>query len=462
MATLSALAFGAHAQGAQTEIEWLEEVSEPSKDVASPSAQASTVSEGRPLKLRLGASMWSRYELRRQYEGLEPIAPDDRIRDFDAMAYRARMAFRTEPLSLAKGLAIELALVPQASGFWAPSGDNTDAAIALHEGYVRPRFGEHAWLQVGRFEMSYGDEWLIGANGWHETGRSFDGVRVHLGAQTSAAFGDVFFSLLREGRTAAEATTSDDRIGSGDQMLLGVYGDLGPLIAENFHLDPYGLLLMAPRSNRIYAAGALAPVRREAAYEGTFGLRVKGEYGVVDYRVEGGIQFGQRTQDTRVVDALAGAADGEIGFHLPASIRIAVGGTFASGDDPTTNKDEGWADRFSQPHRWLGLSDMFRTRTNVTGVSGQLSAAPVEGLDVGVQGHFLFKHRAIDPESTATPPDVSARYAGSEVDPYVGYEIAKGLAIRSEYAIFIPSTETYGNEKAAHYFGLQFGYENPG
>ncbi len=450
------------AQGAQTDIPWLEEVAEAKPDATQPAAPGTaTPSDNKALKFRPGASLFSRYELRRNYAGLEPI--DERIRDFDAVAYRARIILRTEPIQLAKGFALELAVVPQSSGFWAPSGANTDATIALHEGYIRPWFGDRAWLQAGRFEMSYGDEWLIGANGWHETGRSFDGLRFHVGAAKSAAFFDAFVSLLREGR-AGVANTSDDRVSSGDEMLFGLYGDLGPLLSDKLHLDPYALLIMAPRSNRYYAEGATAPVKREAAYEATVGLRVAGGYGLVDYRVEGGIQFGERTNDAAVQDALAGAVDAELGFNLPATIRVGVGGSFASGDDPTTgNKNEGWADRFSQPHKWLGLSDVFRSRSNVLGPMAVLSASPLPGLDFGVQGHFLFKHRVLDPNvALGAKPEANTEFAGIEVDPYIGFAFAKGLVLRSEYGVFIASEDAYGDHKAAHYFGLQFGYHNPG
>jgi hypothetical protein len=460
---LASLSAAAEAQPAQTEIEWLEQVSEPPKDqrAAAPSAPSS-IADGKPLALKLGASIWSRYELRRNYRGLEPTLPDARIRDFDAVAYRARLLLRTAPLSLGKGVGVDLAVVPQGSGFWAPSGDNTDAELRLHEGYFRTLMGSRAYLQLGRFEMSYGDEWLIGANDWHETGRSFDGLRFHLGAEKNAAFVDAFLTLLREGRSNDPATTSDDRVTSGDQMMLGVYGDLGPMISDRLHLDPYAILLMTPRSDRYYAPGATVPVRREAAYEGIVGMRVKGREGVVDYRIEGGVQFGQRAYDATVVDVIAGAVDAEIGFNLPATIRVALEGHFASGDDPTTGKDEGWADRFSQPHKWLGLSDVFQTRTNVTGVGAFLSAAPVSGLDFGVQGHLLFKPRVFVPGTAGTPDDVEAKYAGLEIDPYLGWEFAKGILLRSEYGVFIPSSGAYGDQKAAHYFGLRFGYDNPG
>lgn len=453
----------ASAQGAQTEIPWLDEVADDKGQAtaaqpANPGVPAAA--DAKALRLKLGTSMFSRYELRRNYGGLEPV--DDRIHDFDAVAYRARMYLRTDPIQLGKGLALEIAFVPQASGFWGPSGDNSDASLGLHEGYLRPWFGDRTWLQVGRFEMSYGDEWLIGANSWHETGRSFDGVRFHLNAAKSAAFFDTFLTLLREGRAPTAAASSDGRVGSGDQMLLGAYGDVGPMLADKLHLDPYALLLMNPSSTRYYAPGATTPVKRDSAYEGTIGLRLKGAYGVVDYRVEGGVQFGKRALDAVVVKSLAGAADAELGFNLPGTVRLAANGMFASGDDPNTpDKDEGWADRFSQPHKWLGLSDVIRTRTNITGVGTFLSAAPVAGLDFGVQGHFLFKARYAQPVTTGKA-DVSAKYAGTEIDPYVGYELAKGLALRAEYGAFIPSSGVYGHEKAAHYFGFQFGYHNPG
>jgi hypothetical protein len=467
--TLCCYAASARAQGAQTEIDWLDEVAESNEDGKSSGGKVSATESVRAapsqdgLRLRTGASLFSRYELRRNYDQLG--VADERIHDMDAVAYRVRLLLRTEPLRISRGLSVDLAVVPQASGFWGPSGIDRDAALGLHEGYLRPRFGDHSWLQVGRFEMSYGDEWLIGANAWNETGRSFDGLRAHIQSGKSAAFFDVFGTLLQEGAPLYRIGGTDRRVGTGDQLLFGTYADLGPLLAKDFHLDFYALLLVAPRTNQNVVAIPDGQGRREAAAEGTLGLRVKGRAAILDYRLEGGVQLGDRvrlTDPSVVSDTLAGAVDAELGFNVQDSMRIAFNGSFASGDDPKTQRDESWADRYSQPHKWLGLSDVIRTRTNVLGPGAFLSFAPVANLDFGVQGHFLFLHRALDRSQETLDASFGVEYAGTEIDGYVGYGLGAGLYLRAEYAAFLPNDAAFGDHPTVHYLGVQFGFDYPG
>jgi hypothetical protein len=454
----------AQSQGAQTEIEWLEEVATQAEPAPTPATSESVRSAGtgdRELRLEAGASLLSRYELRRNYDALG--VADARIHDMDAIAYRARLALRTTPLQLTHTLSVDVAFVPQASGFWGPSGQEVDAALGLHEGYVRPRFGAGSFVQVGRFEMSYGDEWLISANAWHETGRAFDGLRVHVQPGRTGAFFDLFGTLLNEGTALQGPGRTDRRIGTGDQMLFGTYGGLGPLVSEQFELDLYALLLVAPRTHRNVVAGTDLPLRREAASEATLGLRVKGRAAVLDYRLEGGIQAGDRVRldDPRAVSGtLAGAVDAELGFNLQDWVRLAFNGQFASGDDPSSARDESWADRYSQPHKWLGLSDVIRTRTNVLGPGAFLTAKPTRGLEVGAQAHFLFLHRALDAAQAPFDRGSGVVYAGTEVDGFIDYALGGALYLRAEYALFVPNEAAYGAQRGVHYLGAQFGFDH--
>lgn len=78
------------------------------------------------------------------------------------------------------------------------SADNTD----LHQGYIQLG-GDDYSLRIGRQEVNLGDQRLLGAFGWSNNGRSFDGIRL-----TTPAFnaGELDTYLLKTATTAREST----------------------------------------------------------------------------------------------------------------------------------------------------------------------------------------------------------------------------------------------------------------
>ena len=144
--------------------------------------------------LELTASFFTRYELREGYDGIGVATP--RIRESDLVFYRARLGLSTTPIDVGKGKHVILLFQPQASGFWADKGDTlTDGSLNLHQATLRIA-GASYWIDAGRFEMSYGDELVIGSVDWHHTGRSFDGLRSRI--DVDAGWLDVFATQVRE------------------------------------------------------------------------------------------------------------------------------------------------------------------------------------------------------------------------------------------------------------------------
>jgi len=69
------------------------------------------------------------------------------------------------------------------------AGLNNDTNLGVHQGYIKLKnlFSEEISLQLGRFESPYGRHRLMGNVGWHNVGRSFDGVKLsHKGESYTA------------------------------------------------------------------------------------------------------------------------------------------------------------------------------------------------------------------------------------------------------------------------------------
>jgi len=81
------------------------------------------------------------------------------------------------------------------------NGTLDDDDLSLHQVYSNIHFGEDGNtrdLQVGRFEMAYGDETLIGSVNWSNVGRTFDGFR-YTSREAGDDFGwDLFYTNLTD------------------------------------------------------------------------------------------------------------------------------------------------------------------------------------------------------------------------------------------------------------------------
>ena len=398
---------------------------------------------GETIGLELGGDFFTRFETRRNY-----ASPGATIPAEDFFRYRAMMALRTTKLEISPDFHLQATLAPQAGGFLGVGGDDlVDAALGLHQGYIA-LFAPGFRLDAGRFEMTYGDELVIGTVGWHHLGRAFDGIRAHGEFSEKGPWLDVFATVLTEGFMAAPQAGDD--FGRGDTWFLGAYAGLGPLLGEAFNLDFYVFARLVPE----YAENGL---EADATNEITIGARHTGLVAdkLIDYRVEGGVQLGKRGPAMIQTPAAAGAAfapaapdnvdvlafqgDGEIGFGFldNRAFRVGLEGFFASGNDGTTaDKDEGWNQLFPTAHKWLGVMDFIGGRTNIAGGALHLAYSPLPVLKIGLDGHiFLRPQEAKNAAGAVTTPD---GYQGTELDLGILWKPGKIFGLRVGYDLFLP------------------------
>lgn len=389
------------------------------------------------------ADIFSRYELRANVDRLSQ-QPAPRFGEGDRVAYRARFGLKTRPVHF--GSASTLVYVePQASGFWGQSSAGLqDASIGLHQAYMQLWSGNHRW-ETGRFELSYGDELVIGSVGWSETGRAFDGTRVHLQYEPGDPWLDLFITSVAEG--SPQYTLN---VGEGDHYFVGAYGGLGAWFdVPDLELDVYLLGdILAPTDDYVMSLPDDMTVvdDRDGAVRVTLGTRLKGRRGLFDYRAETGLQLGTALAQDAFVNrgVLAAQADAEVGVSS-GGLRVSLEGLIATGDDPTTtDRDEGWAQLYPTGHKWLGLSDVFGGRNDIAGGVLHLSYGVVPGVTAKLDAHVYAK------------PQRDDGYSGSELDLYGLYDIGGGLVGRLLYGLTLPNKDAFGADAlAVHYVEFQ-------
>ena len=379
-------------------------------------------------------SFFSRWEPRRGYD-LGPAEGSDYVR------YRARLGVDGSDLVRQGALSAGVRWSAQAGGLYGIGGDTLDhPEVGAYEATLELRHGTQR-LQVGRFEMSYGEEVIIGAVGWHHLGRSFDGLRW----QWRPAQGpqvDIFATTLHEGATLGVLGTP---LGAGDHYFTGLYVGLAPMLPAQLELDLYTLQRIRPATDRPALGGEEAPEQLELAIEVTLGARFKGTFGMVDARAEGGVQRGHRRAAELRRDVAAWHGVAEVGVQ-PTSAwpRLALQAAYATGDDPDTADDEAWQTPFSTAHRWLGWTDIVGPRSNIQALSGHVSYRPLAALLLSTDVHHFT--RPVGPEGS------SAAF-GTEVNVGAGYTLARGLIVRAAYGAFVPSSESFADDDDLRHFG---------
>lgn len=391
-------------------------------------------------------SMMTRFETRHHYDQVNRNG--GRWRNGDRTAYRARFGLQTTPISIGGDSKVVATVVPQSSGFIDTSGGVVDPGFNMHEGYIKLTNGDTR-LDVGRFEMIYGDHLVIGNLGWHQTARSFDAVRLHAAPGDSGAWVDVFVAQVREGMSFAAPMAPAPGITAGfggDEYFMGIYADLGKLMSESMNFDTYLLAQLQPT----YTIAGDTEMERGSRY--TLGVRVKNAAGDLDYRIEAGAQLGAEAVMTGAdsIDRQAFQADAEVGYKF-GKARIGVEGFFASGDDAsTTDVDEGWNELYPTTHKWLGLSDVMGVRTNVLGAAGHFAMGLSPEWKLALDCHaFSRPHGSTDDEGG---------YAGTEVDGGLIYAFGKGSKARAMYAVFAPGDFYADDPDPVHYLEVELSF----
>jgi hypothetical protein len=213
--------------------------------------------------------------------------------------------------------------------------DGSGESIDFHQAYIEldDLFSQPISLKLGRQELSYGGERLVGAVNWHNVGRSFDAVKVHYGEVSTV---DLFNAKL-------------DETGVSDRNLFGIYGHV--VHNKEHAVEPY--LLYEHDKN----SGA---ANRKRA---TVGLRADGEHTSatghgVGYELEGALQAGELGGS----DVFAWMASGSATYTGPSWTRpwLQVGADLLSGDSaPGVGDVKAFDTLFATNHQFYGLMDLF-------------------------------------------------------------------------------------------------------
>lgn len=331
-----------------------------------------------------------------------------------------------------------------------PESDSID----LHQAYVT--LGNHkefpVSLKAGRQEMIYGEERLIGAFGWNNIGRVFDGGKLRWQNEWFAA--DVF--------SMRPVIPEDERfnVSNDYEYFSGIYATT-PLVPKN-SLEVYVL-------SRNAGAQAIAAEPRPQAPQATardiftVGFRLKskaGEFAGWDYTLETAGQFGNY-KDLRLgvnsprLDHEAYMLSLQGGYTFTetwGAPRFGLEYSYGSGDsNPTDGKHETFDNLYPTNHKFYGYMDMVSLQ-NIHNARAIFQLKPHKQVSLALEGHAFWLADTSDnfynvggaPRGGlgATPgtgyginPGYS-NFVGNELDFIVGYAVNRWAQLEAGYGHF--------------------------
>ena len=337
---------------------------------------------------------------------------------------RSRFGVRVEPTH---GLSVVLQL--QDSRVLGTEGNRTSSAVDvfdLHQGYlqlVAPWNGRELALRAGRQEIALGNERLVGAVNWSNTGRTFDGARLSL---APAVGGDrwsvtTFAAVMEEnGRRFGTAAGSSP---APDHVVLGAYASTGA------PAKPGGDVTL------LYDGGALYRSYSDA-HRTTADARVRIALPLaLRVELEGAVQTGAQSY---LPATGAPAAQSVRAWLAGARASRALGrGTATAGMDLLSGDDT------PADGRYTAFSTMFGTNHPFYGLLDLIGDPAATTKERGLRDVFV---TAAHPVTTWLAPRAelhrfdlatgAERRLGTEADLVAPVRLAAGTTLELGYALF--------------------------
>ena len=326
-------------------------------------------------------------------------------------------------------------------GLYAGQGNDN---INLYQAYIEMNeVGDYPLqIRIGRQELVYGREWLVGNNdaGVNFSGLSFDAVKLNYDDDEFSV--DVWWAKLVDLSSPIAGLLFFGEVEEdADIDFYGIYGTYNGL--EDMVIDGYYLLI---RNGNTSFGGPLSGM--EVDYLHTVGARVAGGMelgaGVLDYNVEAAFQFGDNQSDNDYEGWAFNAMAGYSFTDVEWTPRVELEYAYFSGDDDLGDGDTGEFVRlFSDVHYGeLNLGGNLDAHTsNLHIIRVGASAVPVEKLTVDAD--LLFFILAEDDNDGGGKTFGYPQWNGSvedsvgiELDIVADYQYTEDLNLRVGWAHF--------------------------
>lgn len=279
-------------------------------------------------------------------------------------------------------------------------------------------------LRVGRQEIAFGDQRLVGHANWLNAGRTFDAARVMLRAKRAQV--DLFAASV-----VRILDDEFDKSGNGNRFA-GAYVTSAALVPQA-SAEPY--VFWRRDANLRSEAGAFG-----ALHQVTAGGRLVGKLPArLDYNVEAALQRGSLGPDS--VRAWAGHWQIRETLKGAGTPRLVAEYNYASGDANPADGIRGTFDQlYPTAHDKYGLADQVGWR-NIHHVRAGFEVTPIRLTPIAVSYHSYWLAEARDALYAASGAPLARiasgaprTHVGQEVDVQISRPITPQLALAAGYS----------------------------
>ena len=402
----------------------------PSTQSAQPISPQPVASKPPPFPNRANELMPSWLRLRAEFrERVEGFDNAGFTAGRDDMYFLSRVRFTATATGKEVAASVQLQDARVGGKSVGPTGAPFKAAFDLRQGFIDiGKAKAPVAARLGRQEITFGDQRLVGHAGWLNAGRSFDAARITF--RPKAAQVDVFVgSLVRV------LDDEFDKSGNGNRFG-GAYVSSGRLVPQGT-AEPY--VLYRRDTNLRAESGTFGSLDQV-----TTGARLVGKLPArLDYNVEIDLQRGSLGPDS--LRAWAGHWQIRETLAASATPRLIAEYNYASGDADPTDGVRGTFDQlYPTAHDKYGLADQVGWR-NIHHLRGGLELTPFKATPIAVSYHsyWLAERRdALYAASGAPLARVAGGAArtrvGQEIDVQVSRPLFPQLALTAGYSHLIP------------------------
>lgn len=327
--------------------------------------------------------------------------------------------------------------------------------FAVQNGFVEvvpwQRGNERLRLRVGREELLFGAQRLVGPSDWSNVRRTFDGATATLELERVRA--TAFFTRPVRVRTH----DWNDHIG-GDRFY-GIYGSAAKPLPGGLGMDLYWLAV--DRGNRT-VNGTSGDEHRH-----TIGTRLHGSIGDSGFDAELETAFQVGSLGGRSLRA--GMVSAELGYWRTewwGAPRFHLGADWASGDRRAGGSVETFDPLYPTGHRWFGEIDAIG-RSNLVAIESGVVLRPLPATTARVTVYRFWRASRDDALYAASgavlrPGNASRdRPTGTEVDVVLGYRIDPHAQIGAGWGHFFTDSfiQSSGPGRDVDFVYLFFEYE---
>ena len=296
---------------------------------------------------------------------------------------------------------LELKVSVQHTGVWGQDDiKDRNGRVAMNEAWAKLKFGEGFFAQIGRQQLSYDDERILGTLDWNVAGNWHDALRLGYEEKTNKLH--LILALNRSGENIRGDYFSGKMPYKSMQTLWYHYQSTSA---------PLGISLLAMNLGR--------QAENKTKYMQTFGTDVTYKPGKLDLHGAFYYQTGKDPNDNSVSAWMASA---KAGYKITPIIGINAGYDYLSGNDGN-GKNKAFDALYGTHHKFYGFMDYFPGKLNLglQDIQAGITAQTSSKVSMLLNYHYFL---------TAQKPIVLYDYPGLVVE-----EFGRGLGHEVDYQI---------------------------